>query len=539
MKNMVVALKRQPGILPALLAFLSLIPILSLAFDGTRLCQVLVLTLSAWLWMAWPHHDRKIRALQVILSGAVACTFLLDASVRGFIAHTYEAHPDSTMVLTALANTSRFEMREFFLTYWPRMLQWTLPLLLSASLVYLLLLRWWKDSTKVTPPNKWHRSGFAVLLILLLVALSIKPTRKYHPLIFWPTWVMQLTETRAQWDTTHLQREDLKQNAAAQMPSILPASPDTLVMVISDSVNRNHLSLHGYPRATTPNLVARLKQQPDTFKVFRYPWSADASTIAALNNFFYFGEPENPSRDHLVAIATAAGYKTWWISNHDDLAIHSQHALLADNTRMINNTPGRSATSLDDAVLPELEKALRDESRRKLIIVHLMGAHPYYRLRHPPDHAPFRKANDIVQQEMKLGGRSAWTRTLRNDYDSAIHFHDNVLDNTIKLTHRLGGNAGWIFFSDHGQEVGNGRDYAGHSATSPDGYRIPLLMWGTTVRGMPSEVQGTPIRADWLGHSVMRILGIDWRKHRPERDFLDPRYRWQPPPHPISIDYLS
>jgi len=98
-------------------------------------------------------------------------------------------------------------------------------------------------------------------------------------------------------------------------------SPDTLVLVISDSVNRQHLSLYGYPRPTTPKLEARSRQDSASFKVFRHAWSSDASTVASLNNLFHFGEPDSPSRQHLLALASAAGYQTWWISNHDDIAI--------------------------------------------------------------------------------------------------------------------------------------------------------------------------------------------------------------------------
>ena len=33
---------------------------------------------------------------------------------------------------------------------------------------------------------------------------------------------------------------------------------------------------------------------------------------------------------HVLALARAAGYKVWWMSNHDDLVIEQQHARLAD-----------------------------------------------------------------------------------------------------------------------------------------------------------------------------------------------------------------
>ncbi len=530
-----------PGLAPAVLASLSVLPALVLAFDGTRLLQVLVLSLSAWIWIAWPQRSERGRTAQALLAGAIASAFLLDAAVRDFILRTYGALPDSAMVTSAVANTGRFEATEFMRAYWPGMLQSALLLLLSIGLLGVLLRRWWQTSatSAIAIPGKGRRIVFVLLLALLLVALAIKPWRKYHPLFFWPAWAQQLADTRAQWKNAHLQQDSLKQRAAAQTPMLAAGSPDTLVLVMSDSVNRNHLSLYGYPRATTPRLASQQAQDDGALRVFRHSWSADASTIPALNNFFFFGEPAEPSRNHLLALAEQAGYQTWWISNHDDLAIDLQHAQLAEHRHMLNRVPGRSAASLDRAVLPALEAALKNGQQRKLIVVHLLGAHPHYRLRHPPDHAPFSGMKDEVYQQLKQSGRSLWTRELRNDYDSALHFHDSVVDQTLELTRRLGGKAIWIFLSDHGQEVGSVSDHTGHSASSPDGYRIPLLAWGAAMRDVPDTVSRTPIRSDWLGHTVSRLLGLQWKGYRPERDILDPRYRWQPPPHPVRIDYFS
>ncbi len=530
-----------PGLMPAALACLSLLPPLALAFDGTRLLQVFVLTLSAWLWLAWPFRQDRghLRTMQALAAGTVAGAFLIDAVVRSFILRIWGALPDSTMVMTALANTNVIEASEFLRAYWPDLLQQGTLLLLSATLLAVLLRRWWQISAAPAQATRWRRAAFVVLLLLLLFALAVKPWRKYHPVVFWPLWVQQVADTRAQWERAHLQRAGLKQRAVGQSPALAPSSPDTLVLVMSDSVNRAHLSLYGYPRQTTPRLDRRLQREAGAFKVFRHSWSADASTVTALANFFHFGEPSSPSRNHLLALAAAAGYQTWWISNHDDLAIHRQHAELADRQSMLNNVPGRSAASLDDAVLPELERALRSGAARKLIVVHLLGAHPHYRLRHPPDRAPFRDVKDEVYRQLAASGRSAWTRELRNDYDSALHYHDSVVDRTLELTRALGGRAGWVFLSDHGQEVGSTSDHAGHSASSPDGYRIPLLAWGAAAERVPDELRRLPIRADWLGHSLTRLLGIDWAGYRPERDFLHPDYRWTPPRHPVQVDYLS
>jgi heptose-I-phosphate ethanolaminephosphotransferase len=63
---------------------------------------------------------------------------------------------------------------------------------------------------------------------------------------------------------------------------------------------------------------------------------------------------------NIIALAKEAGYKTWWISNHDDIAITQKHAAMADVVSMENNKPGRSSNSLDEILLPSYENALKD-----------------------------------------------------------------------------------------------------------------------------------------------------------------------------------
>ena len=78
-----------------------------------------------------------------------------------------------------------------------------------------------------------------------------------------------------------------------------------------------------------------------------------------------------------------------------------------------------------------------------------------------------------------------------------------------------------------------------HSAATADGYRVPLLVWGAGIANLPPATFSQPVRTDWLGHSVMHLLGIDWLGHLPEKNVLDTRYRWRAPPLPMVADFAS
>lgn len=491
-----------------------------------------VLAGCAWLWLLKPSRHAGLRALQAVLAGLVAMGFVVDGHVRFFLHQSYDASPSSAMVVTALANTQTSEMWEFLQMHGAKAL--VTALVLAASLVWLVLcLRaWWMQP--VTPCGKTPWQGLMLGLLLSSGVLALVGThwRGLHPVNFWSDWAGTVTGLRTQWGNLDHSRRQLTEHAFKQSPTASPSSPDTLVLVISESINRHHLSIYGYPRQTSPQMAQKMAAEPDRLKMFSQAWAVDASTVPALQNFFYFGQPEG-QKQHLLALAAAAGYQTWWISNQDDMAIEQEHARMAHHAHMINHRPGRGSHSLDHTSLPLLEQALRSATPRKLIVLHLIGAHPDYKRRHVPGVAAFGGVKDQVYEGLKAQGRSSWVRQLRNDYDSALTYHDTVVAQTLAMTRQLGGQAAsWVYFSDHGQDVGTSGNRAGHNMHTAEGYRIPLLMWGHGMQGLPANYLQRPVRADWLAHSVMNLLGITWAQHAPDKDVLDASYRWRPPSTP-------
>lgn len=522
----------------AVLTVCAVLSALVLAYDGKRLFQVLVLALPVGLSLCWPHRHTGWRALHAVIVGLLGFAFIADAAVRCFLQEVYGASPASAMVLAAVANTTPQEVTEFMAMYGHHVWPWALWVFMSWVLLVTSLLGWWFQPWPRPKVHGWRLGVVCVLLALVVLSLVSKPWRHHHPLVFWTGWMADVSKLRAQWADFGVQRQRLVAHAHQHRPALSPAGPDTLVLVIGESINREHLSLYGYPRDTTPQLVRRHQSENPRLGVFRHAWSVDASTIAALRHFFYMGQTHN-TQPHLLALAKAAGYRTWWVSNHDDLAIEQEHAQLADSVHMLNKIPGRSGRSMDERTLPVLEAALKDPTPRKLIVLHLLGAHPHYQLRHPHETGPFHNVQDEIDQSLKAKGRSSRVRGLRNDYDSAVHYHDTVVAATLDLTRQHGQKAAWVYFSDHGQEVGHAGEHVGHSAVTADGYRVPVLLWGDAIEALSTSSFLQPVRTDWLGYTVLRLLGIDWWGHVPQHDVLDPRYQWQPPALDMVADFKS
>lgn len=508
-----------------------------LGHRGLRAAQVAVLALPLVLWLLWPVRSARWRAVRwgVVSAGVVG--FLVDGLLRAYLWSRYQALPDSSLVLSALANTSGREAAEYFSskghTAWLAMFAVLAGTVLAIGCVKAC-------NHRTTPLGRPARWAVVLMLALCAVALLSKPWRRHHPMLYWPAWVAKAAELRGKWSDQSQQRAQLLANAQAAAPKRVASGPSTVVLVLSDSVNRDNMSLYGYGRETTPQLSALSRESADHWLTLRHAWSVQPGTLASLSGLFSFGgrDEDDPVGDsqHILAMARTAGYRIWWMSNHDDIAIEQQHAQLAHHVEMINHQPGRSTANLDGELLDCLEEALADPEPRKLIVVHLLGAHPHYRLRAPADLRPFDAGNDSVEAQMVGQGRPAWLRELRQTYDAAIAYHDGVVAQMARLTQRhvpQGGQAAWMYLSDHGQEVGHLSGRAGHSVDTPAGYSIPTLLWRSD-RPFRSETALQPFRADWAAWTLADLMDIEWQAMQPARNVLDEHYRWEAPALPIG-----
>lgn len=517
----------------ALLVLLALLTGAAIAgYEGRRVAQVVVLALPALVWLRWPLSSPRWRALRLVLCGLLIGLFLVDGTVRAFMRIQYQATPDSSLVLAAVANTTMRETWEYASSQAFTLVVAGVVLAMALLLVFRLV----AVINRYRQPlaGRW-RGVMAGLLVLCLVGVASKPWRHHHPLLFWPNWVASVGQLRLAWANQQKERDTLLDNARVAGARTLEAGPSTVVLVLTDSVNRDNMSLYGYSRATTPQLGELSRTEGDRLLTLRHAWSVQPGTLASLSGLFSFGARDEDDAvndtQHVLALARAAGYRVWWMSNHDDVAIEQQHARLADSVEMINREPGRSTVSLDSELLDCLEEALVDPAPRKLIVVHVLGAHPHYRLRVPADFKPFPEQADAVDKAMVRRGKPSWLRTARRSYDAAISYHDAVVAQTLHLSRRHappGGRAAWMFVSDHGQEVGHEVVHAGHSPSTAAGYRVPALVWRSQQPFAP-DIARRPFRVDWAGWTLASLMSLDWQGRSPARDVLHPDYAWEPP----------
>ena len=96
--------------------------------------------------------------------------------------------------------------------------------------------------------------------------------------------------------------------------------PTLVVVVIGESSNRNHLSLYGYGRETTPRLQAR-----QDILVFDNVVSANSNTLYSVMNFLTENNVEQhrslDSCIHIFDVLHSTPYKSYWISNQSPIGL--------------------------------------------------------------------------------------------------------------------------------------------------------------------------------------------------------------------------
>jgi heptose-I-phosphate ethanolaminephosphotransferase len=248
---------------------------------------------------------------------------------------------------------------------------------------------------------------------------------------------------------------------------------ETHVIIIGESTSKHHMSIYGYQRPTTPLL------SKENLIIFTNAVSPNAHTVPALEKALTFKSRTNNNlgieNGSIIDIANQAGYETYWLSNQ---AFSGEHetpiSVMASkaNFKTYTNAIG-TASSLDDKLQLPYEEALKTE-KSKVIFVHLMGTHLSYDERYSNTFNLFKDNYNLAD--------ITWDATQQgyiNAYDNAIAYNDKVVDDLLEELKKVKGNCTFTYFSDHGDEVYDFRNFHGHSDVllSKYMYEIPLLFW--------------------------------------------------------------
>lgn len=304
----------------------------------------------------------------------------------------------------------------------------------------------------------------------------------------------------------------------------------TFVLVLGESLSRNHMSLYGYNKATNPKLVKRTDL--NTYTNVVSPYSTTLQSVFSILTTSNLQKPiEKNEAIDIIDIFHSAGFKTHWISNQSPFGIWDNLITLfakkSDHFTFVNTSSNSSfeATlnvSYDEKVLAPFQKALQNNTENKLIIIHLMGSHSNYAKRYPAAYQIF-------------SGSDTKTEVIAA-YDNSVRYNDYVLDTIITMlaNHTSAQNThnSLIYLSDHGENVYDYNNQVGHgySGSLPkQNVDIPFILWTAPnfkTKNLDSLKTQThrPYVSDDLFHSIIDLNQIETPYFEAERSVFNQKF---------------
>jgi heptose-I-phosphate ethanolaminephosphotransferase len=488
-----------------------------------------ILLSLAFLQMTMTTLPRKIGAL---CGGAVIILGFL-ASLPNVMNIGIFKSPVSFITIATTLHSNIGETTEFLHTYGQSLALTSGLYLTLAMVVTLLYFRTARPQTFKPAVLLMTLALFAAFPSLLRSEGQLKPVAlAYHELAYvnrLATTFMRyqgIMQAREKARTFWKQRSEARNHLDLRHTKV--TLPSLVVVVIGESTTRRHMGIYGYHRPTTPSL----ESMKDRLVVFTQGTAPVASTlpgvIGALCSQGFDPASLRCEGPTLIEIAQAAGYQTSWISNQAPSGFGDNFIVelgrTTDATYFVNqdvSSAGEAdnSSSLDEKVLDPLNQVIeasKKSGEKQMIFVHLMGTHFIYEKRYPKAERRFVDADDITLPSVV---RDAKARSIINHYDNAVAYQDKVLGSIMERMNNAAEDSLFVYFSDHGQEVYNTDNFAGHSEdrVTPAMREVPIIIgYSQTYAEQESEElqflrqkASQPFSTFQLTPTVAGLLGLE------------------------------
>jgi heptose-I-phosphate ethanolaminephosphotransferase len=497
-------------------------------------------TIASLLWLIplllFPQRARQIAAGV----GLVLWAFSL-ASLGYYCVYGQEF---SQSVIFIMFESNPAEASEYFAQYFA---WWMVPALLIYSSVAWLL---WRQVRPV------HLSRRAVWITVTLIAFSLFAFPQIKNLrrgmlsgAMAAEMIQKRMEPAVPWQMVVGYIEYQKQLSGMQalldqnkklppIENLVDSNNDqaaSFVLVIGESTNRQHMSLYGYARKTTPMLDA-LREQ---LTVFNQVIGPRPYTIEVLQQVLTFADQENPdlylSTPSLMNIMKQAGYKTFWITNQQTMTkrntMLTNFSQQMDEQIYLNHSRDQNSRAYDENVLEPFQQVLADPAEKKFIVVHLLGTHMKYEYRYPPEFAQFNDRSDLA--EWPTEDQVA----VINNYDNSVLYNDHVVARLIDLFSAAKPNGLLVYFSDHGEDVFDspGHKILGRNEGRPTEpmYAVPFLIWQSESwkKAHPRDLSAfvdRPYQTSHFIHTWADLIGLRFTGFEPSKSLVNGAFQEHP-----------
>ncbi len=374
-------------------------------------------------------------------------------------------------------------------------------------------------SSSVALDLRQHKSLFAISLLTILLIIPFESISKVVGSIdFYKSGLRYIDEIQ----DMRLEAESRK-SSPMDISCTLPAN-NTFVVIIGESLTRNHMHLYGYSRPTTP----LLDSMKNDLYVYKDVVSPATYTIGVLKQALTFADHDHPEyylqKPSVVDLFRDGGFKTYWISAQPLInKWGSSYGIIAKGSDHVYDLS--VAKQHDEIVFPFVDKILDENTDgNKIIFIHLMGSHNTYKSRYPNEYKFFNQENYPIPDKPYLDNGK---KKMIDEYDNSVLYSDFVVSSIIKKVQKKENQSSFVlFFSDHGEEVYDFRDVVGHFIHGFSTYQceVPFILWCSDAYLAKKQdivfQEDRPVTTADLIYSLSDLAGFRYKDYDSQRSLF-------------------
>lgn len=501
----------------------------NITFDKIPQTEIWYYSLFSWeisllFVLVYDTIGKYVKVLPTVIVWLAYFILLLIPFV--FIAYRYSFDvPINVNQLNAIFQTNFHEATEF-VSMFVSPLWLIIVVLMTVGLLSILILQEFTSKKSIK-----RKTFFYITVGLLLFAnINVLQTLKL------PTFIIDSTQSYLKELATFKKELERRKLGDIKFRASKKEKKELYVIIIGESLNKNHMSLYGYPRITNPKLD-KLYKDGSIIK-FEEVFSNHTHTIPVLTKAFTTSNQLNKASYFyslsILDIFEEADFNTYWLSNQISYGEWDNPvSVLADRADIkysINSNIGlvNKTVFYDEMLVKKLEKILSDGiTENTAIFIHLMGSHGEFKNRYPDDYKYFTGALN----KKIYGSKNYWSENI-NEYDNSILYNDNVVSGIISGLQKMDGVSACLYFSDHGEDVLANKGHNSGNFTFPM-TQIPMIMWFSdayknsfdekynALKNHTQELFSTDLIYDML----IGLTGISTDQYNAEHDLFSESYQ--------------
>lgn len=306
------------------------------------------------------------------------------------------------------------------------------------------------------------------------------------------------------------------------------------IIVVGETARAQSFSLNGYGRSTNP----LLSQQAGLVNFGNFHSCGTATAVSVPCVFSVLGRKDFSDskarrQEGLLDVLSHAGFTVLWRDNNSGCKGVCDRVAYEDFSVAPPSDPlCEGDECFDERLLRGLPEMIRDARNDLVLVLHQKGSHgPAYARRYPARFGRFGPVCDAADFE------KCSSESIAAAYDNTILYTDYFLSKAIDLlrdsSRQYGIDASLIYFSDHGESLGENSLYlhgAPYMIAPPEQTHVPFMLWMSAGFSARFRIDRTclnarrqqPFSHDNIFHSVLGMLNVNTAVFNPRLNLFSP-----------------